>query len=81
MSLYIPDWQGRMPQQRVATHAHTGPLAVQRLISTHEVHEIIQDIWEEKLEGDIYADGEVWVDSEDLAMWRKLRVLETMEEQ
>jgi hypothetical protein len=58
------EWYLRMPQQLIATGVHD-------VLPSHEVNAIIDAIWEGKLEGDIYADGEVWADVADLTRWRR----------
>ena len=55
-------WEQRMPQQCIALGAHT-------IDQPYDINVIVDAIWELKLDGDIYADGEVWVDTEALAKW------------
>ena len=63
------DWEARMPQQCIALEMH-GPLHYVCGPSVFPyIDDVVADIWELKLDGDIYADGEVWVDTEALAKW------------
>jgi hypothetical protein len=67
-----PGWLERMPQQSVAISAHDDPQPNLLHIPYHQVEQVIQAIWEGILEGDIYADGEVWADIDALHRWQAI---------